>query len=228
MCGRFGSSFDARDLTDQFDLSQAPPDFFQSYNIAPSFTIPIIIKNSPNKAVLARWGFIPQWVKDPNTMKMKPINARDDKVFESGFYKTAIAHGRCLVPFSFFYEWKRITLDGKPEKHPYLIRVKGEKVMGFAGIYSEIKDAEGLPIRTCAIITTKPNELMKKIHNRMPVIIERKKQNTWINNETDLKIIKELMRPYDSNKMESYEVSKAVNSPKNDSPDLVKPVDSIL
>lgn len=223
MCGRFGIAFDPEELTDRFHLSEPPPRYHSSYNVAPSFTIPAITKNSPNKAVLMHWGFVPSFL-DPTKAKMKPINARDDTVATSGFYRTAFASTRCIIPFSFFYEWQKYTLDGKEEKQPYLIRVKEEKVMGFAGIYSERKDAEGMPYFTCAIITTTPNILVGEIHNRMPVILHKEHEDMWLDKDTNIEDVKGLLRPFEADKMESYRISKEVNSPRNDSPDLIKPI----
>lgn len=223
MCGRFGGSFDAKDLVDRFSLFSEPPHFHSSYNIAPSFTIPVITRNSPNKAILMRWGFIPTWA-DPTKFKIKPINARDDQLFVSNFYKEAINNFRCIIPFSFFYEWKRYSLDGKEQKEPYLIKVKNEKIMGFAGIYSVRPDAEGVPYYTCAIITTKPNSLMSKIHNRMPVILQKPDEDIWFSKDTDIAKIKLLLKPFESEKMEAYRVSELVNSPRNDSEELIKPI----
>src|SRR5688572_24314505 len=118
MCGRFGSVFGEDEFMERFDLSEKPQKFHQSYNVAPSFTIPVVVRNSPNKALLMKWGFLPEWA-DPTKFKLHPINARDDKVFESGFYKSAITKSRCIIPFSFFYEWQKIKVNGKEEKHPY-------------------------------------------------------------------------------------------------------------
>lgn len=222
MCGRFGSSFNGDDLFERFGLIDVPPKFTSSFNTAPSYSIPIIIRNSPVKAVLAKWGFIPSWA-DPTKLKIHPINARDDKL-DGGFYIEAFKNSRCIIPFSWFYEWKRVKLEKKEEKLPYLIKVKDEKVMGFAGIYSEKKDAEGKIVFTTAIITTKPNKLMKSIHDRMPVILEKEMEHTWLNHESDIKTLNNLLNPYDTNKMEAFRIDKKVGSPSNDGEDIIRPI----
>lgn len=225
MCGRFGSSFSGGELTERFELSEKPPQFDKSYNVPPGSHIPVITRNSPNKAVLMKWGFVPEWA-DPTKFKLHPINARDDQVTVSGFYKQAFAHKRCLIPFSWFYEWKKFMMDGKEEKQPYLIKVKNEPVMAFAGIYSDKKDAEGLPLYTCAIITTTPNDLMNNIHNRMPVILEKKDEDAWMDEKTDIEKVKKFLKPFESERMEAYRVSTLINNPRNDDdPELIKPIE---
>lgn len=223
MCGRFGSTFSGEELSERFDLDAKPAHLDPSYNIAPSFTIPAITRNSPNKLIMMKWGFLPEWA-DPTKIKLHPINARADQVMVSGFYKKAFATTRCIIPFSWFYEWHKFKADGKEQKQPYLIKVKGEKVMGFAGLYSERKDAEGRPVYTCCIITTSPNTLMKKIHNRMPVILEKIDEDLWLTANSDLTELKKLLKPFDADKMEAWRISTAINSPRNDYPDLIKPV----
>jgi len=224
MCGRFGSDFSGKDIAERFDLSDNPLSFDRTYNTTPGSFIPAITRNSPNKAILMKWGFIPEWA-DPTKFKFHPINARADQVATNAFYKKAFAESRCIIPFSWFYEWKKFKLDGKEEKQPYLIKIKGEKVMGFAGLYSTKNDAEGRPLFTCAIITTTPNKLMKKIHNRMPVILAKKDEDTWLEADSDLKKLKLLLKPYDSDAMVAYRISTLVNSPRNDGPELIKPVE---
>lgn len=140
MCGRFGSAFSSSQLIDEFNLTNKPS-FKKSYNITPSQMILAVTRNSPNRGVMMSWQFVPEWQK-PTEAKFKPINARDDKL-EGGFYRQAFNGKRCLVPASFFYEWKRVVMDGKEEKQPYLIRIKNEDVFGMCGIYSAHKDAEG-------------------------------------------------------------------------------------
>ena len=167
-----------------------------------------------------KWQFVPEWQK-PSEAKFKPINARDDKL-EGGFYRQSFNGRRCLIPASFFYEWKRVVIDGKEEKHPYLIKIKNEDVFGMGGIYSIHKDAEGTEHYFCAIVTTKPNDLMKPIHDRMPVIIHKDNYDTWLAGE--VVDAKELLKPFDSDQMEAWRVGSEVNSPRNNGDGLMKPI----
>lgn len=223
MCGRFGVST-PENIEDRFNTMGDALDMSPSYNIAPSFHVPVITRNSPNKAELMKWGFIPHWTKDLKKAR-SVINARDDSVMVSPFYREAFYHDRCIVPFSFFYEWKRFTLDGKEQKQPYLFKVKGEELMGFAGIYSTLKDAEGREFKTFAIITTSPNKLLKPIHNRMPVILHKDDEDRWLTYESEVHEMHSLLKPYPATKMESWRVSTEVNSPRNDSPELIEPLE---
>ncbi|MFC1649174.1 SOS response-associated peptidase [Patescibacteria group bacterium] len=217
MCGRFGASFTAPQVTKKFDLSNKPK-LHQSYNIAPSQLILAVTKKSPNKGILMKWQFVPNWTTPPK-IKYKPINARDDKL-EGGFYRHAFQNNRCLVPASFFYEWKKFTLEGEEQKQPYLIKLKDEEMFGMAGICEIHTDAGGKDHYFCAIITTKPNSLMKPIHDRMPVIIHRDDYETWLAGKVSE--AKKLVKPFPTDQMEAYRVSRDVNNPRNDSKDLIK------
>lgn len=167
-----------------------------------------------------KWQFVPEWQK-PTEAKFKPINARDDKL-DGGFYRQVFQSRRCLILASFFYEWKRVVVDGQDEKHPYLIQIKNEDVFGMGGIFSIHKDAEGIEHFFCAIITTRLNKLMKPIHDRMPVIIHKDDYDTWL--AGSVADAKELLKPFDSDQMEAWRVGRDVNSSINDSEMLTKPI----
>jgi len=219
MCGRFGVKFSVKELTNVYKLSKTPKfDIKPRYNVAPSQLILGITKNSPLVATEMLWGFVPSW-SNPKTSKFKPINARDDKL-TGGFYRVDFSTHRCIIPASFFYEWKRVKVDGQEVKQPYLIKVRDTEIFSLAGLYAEHKDAEGKVHKLAAIITTKPNSLMKKIHDRMPVIIDHNDVSQYL--EGDSKDAINLIKPFNSEKMESWRVSDEVNSPRNDNVDLIK------
>jgi len=163
-----------------------------------------------------KWGFIPHWA-DPTTMKLKPINARADKL-GGGFYREAFKSSRCLVPAGGYYEWRKFTVDGKPQKQPYYFKLKKEDLFGFGGIYSVKKDKEGKEQYFFAIITTESNSLQKPIHDRMPLIIPKDKEDEWL--ETDKP--SDLVKPFDSKLMEVWRIPTLVNSPRNDGPKLIE------
>lgn len=221
MCGRFGVST-PENIEDRFNTMGTSLDMSPRYNVAPSQRVPAITRNSPNKAELMIWGFVPHWA-DPKTTKLKPINARDDSMSKP-FYREALKETRCIMPFSFYYEWKRFSLDGQDQKVPYPFQVKGEPLMGFAGLYSLHHDAEGREVKTCCLITTTPNSLAKKVHNRMPVILKKEDEDLWLDPESKIEDLKELLKPYPAKEMETWRVSTYVNSPKNDAPELIAPV----
>lgn len=219
MCGRFGTNFTTPQLVKTFDLSNRPKVNI-SYNVAPSQMILAVTKKSPNKGILMNWQFVSNWQKPP-IAKFKPINARDDKL-EGVFFRHAFYNNRCLIPASFFYEWKRAVIDGKEEKIPYLIKLKKEILFGMAGVYEIHTDAEGKDHYYCAIVTTGANSLMKPIHNRMPVIIHKNDQQKWLCGE--ISEAKQLLKPFDPESMIAYRISKSVNDPGNNNSKLTRKI----
>ncbi|ASB61141.1 hypothetical protein SC22_11670 [Bacillus sp. A053] len=203
MCGRFTlfSAFD--DIIDQFDIDQFfPKDEYQpSYNIAPSQNILAIINDGSNN----RLG--------------KMINARAETITEKPAFKRPLVSKRCIIPADSFYEWKRF--DSKT-KIPLRIKLKSSALFAFAGLYEKWNTHQGDPLYTCTVITTEPNELMKDIHDRMPVILSRDFEKEWLNpHNTNPEYLQSLLLPYEADDMEAYRVSSLVNSPKNNSSRLL-------
>lgn len=195
---------------DDFDLKP-------NYNVAPSFMMPVVTKNSPKKIQLMKWGLIPSWAKD-SRIGYKMINARAESIQEKPSFRNSFKNRRCLVPATGFYEWKK---DGDT-KIPYYFKAKDNSTFSFAGLYDIWIDAEGKEILSYTIITTEPNEIMKPIHNRMPVIIKRKDEDTWLDiNSPDLELFG-LLKPIENAVLEKYQVSSEVNNPRNNSEDLIK------
>jgi putative SOS response-associated peptidase YedK len=214
LCGAFGVTT-AENIIDRFNLSDPFGRWEGSYNIRPMQQAPLITKNSPLKGHLATFGFIPSWSKEAKP-KLQPINAKAENVAIPGFFKAAFLHTRCLLPAEFYYEWQKM-------KQPYTFKVKEEKVFSFAGIYSEREDAEKKKHYTFAIITTKPNKVAAEVHDRMPVILHREDEETWLDKEADPKELMHLLRPYDG-ELISWKVGKEVGNVRNDGPDLIKPI----
>ncbi|MGR3317433.1 MAG: SOS response-associated peptidase [Candidatus Anammoxibacter sp.] len=160
-----------------------------------------------------KWGLIPEWSKKEHA-SYNLINSRAETIAEKPSFKHAFYNNRCLIPSSGFYEWKK-TPDGKI---PYYFKLKERKVFAFAGIYSAWQSPEGKAIKSCSILTTTPNDLIKDFHNRMPVILTKENEDNWINPEIkDKQTLLQMLKPYDANKMESIKVSNYVNDPKNNS-----------
>jgi putative SOS response-associated peptidase YedK len=171
---------------------------------------------------MMRWGLIPFWAKDPE-VGSRMINARAESVAQRPAFRTALRDRRCLVPATGFYEWKSAP-DGKA---PYLARVRDEKLFAMAGLYDRWKDPSGRDVHSFTIITTAPNEMMATIHDRMPVILSREDEDSGLApgplDETERE---RMFRPYPSERMESYPVSRLVNDIGNDSEELVRPLPS--
>jgi putative SOS response-associated peptidase YedK len=154
-------------------------------------------------------------------MGFKMINARAESVADKPAFKDAFRNQRCLVVADGFYEW---VLEGKV-KQPVYIRLKSHTPVGFAGLYSVWRSPEGENICTCTIITTDANDLLRPIHDRMPVIIPKDKEDLWLDPKTTEKeILLPLLTPYPSDEMEFYRVSPIMNKPEKDASEMIRPI----
>ncbi|MFC1710198.1 SOS response-associated peptidase [Patescibacteria group bacterium] len=220
MCGRFTLQ-EPKLITKRFGVSGKLPLFEPTFNAAPSQSIPIVVKRFPKRVVLMKWGFIPEWGKEKG---INLINIRSESVKEKPYFRKVLMKRRCIVPCSGFYEWRQ----AKDEKIPYYIYLKDKAMFGFAGLYSSLSDAEGKTIDTFAILTCPPNSFMKKLHNRMPVILNKKDESSWLDNESKGDYLLKLLKPYSSNLMKTHSVSKLVNNTRNNSKELIKHKDKYV
>jgi putative SOS response-associated peptidase YedK len=225
MCGRFTQYNEEDEFEDRFNFSNpAGIPFKKRFNIAPSQNVPVVVVEEDNRLLkLMRWGLVPFWAKEPS-IGYKMINARAETITEKASFKNPLKKKRCLVLASGFYEW--IKTQKKSTKTPLYFRLKSKEPFAFAGLWDEWKQPDSDKLLSFTIITTGPNELMKPIHDRMPIILHQKDENMWLDPElTDFDKLLPLLRPYPSDQMEAYEVSSIVNSPKNDIPECIKPVE---
>jgi putative SOS response-associated peptidase YedK len=221
MCGRFGFDSTPAQLKKRFKIRQEIPVYTPNYNIAPGALHPIIKFDQKLQVILAKWGLVPNWAKDPK-IGYKMINARAETVIDKPSFRKSFITQRCLIPTNGFYEWYK----NKTEKIPYYIHLKNLELFGFAGLYDTWIDIEGHAITTFTIITTTPNTLMSKIHDRMPVIIPKSQEENWINNENkNVADLTKLLIPYNDKDMEIYQVSNLINNPQNNSQNLIKRID---
>jgi len=221
MCGRFVRKSTITIIEDEFDIYEVQWAFEPSYNIAPSQDVACVIGNEGNRLVKFRWGLVPFWAEDPS-IGYKMINARAETIAQKRSFARAFKKQRCLVVADGFYEWRKLA-DGK-RKMPMYVHLREDRPFGFAGLYENWKSKEGTILQTCTIITTPSNELMSSIHNRMPAIIAPEMRQIWLDSEVqDVDRLMPLLAPYDSGRMEAYEVSKKVNSPTYNEPDCIKP-----
>jgi putative SOS response-associated peptidase YedK len=219
MCGRFSLTTGEAILNERFRLAGGIEPYVARYNCAPTQKLAVITQEEPRRLSYFRWGLIPFWAKDEK-IGNKMINARAESIEEKPSYRNAFSKRRCLVPADGFYEWKN-----ENGKTPYRITLKDQQPFAMAGIWETWKNTEGRLIHSFSIITTAANELMKAIHDRMPVILTPENEETWLKSN-DPREIRELLHPFEPEKMQAYEVSKLVNSPRNDDPALVLPVDA--
>lgn len=222
MCGRFTLASGIEIIATRFNVpSQHRLHVEPRYNIAPSQLILTIVNDGKdNRLGYLKWGLIPPWSKDPK-VGYKMINARAETLNEKPSFRQAYKKRRCLIIADSFYEWKR---EGAT-KIPKRITLNSGELFAMAGLWEIWRSENGEEIKSCTIITTKPNKLMEKIHDRMPVIISQGEEKMWLDSSVeDTDILNELLDPYPAEKMEAYTVSSTVNSPKNDGPGLIQPV----
>lgn len=228
MCGRFYLDVPRDIFLAHYqleDTSILPP---RRYNIAPSQNILAVrtIDGGERTVSLLHWGLIPSWSKEEEP-HYSMINARADTVDSKPAYRSAFKKRRCLIPVSGFYEWQ---LRGQ-YKQPYIITMKeqdGENATLFslAGLWEHWESKEGRVIESCSIIVTDANEVLKPIHDRMPVIIDKKDYTAWLDPENqDTNTLKTLLNPYPSSSMKAYPVSRRMNDPSHDEADCIKPVE---
>ncbi len=224
MCGRFALFSSMRQLMEEFGVEDDTDEMGVRYNVAPSQRVLAVVNDGKrNQFTTFKWGLIPHWAKGPKPRYM--INARAETVAEKPTFRGALRHRRCLIVADGFYEWHKA---GKTKTPMYIRDVSG-RPWSFAGLYEYWESPEGDEVPTCAIITTEANEVMAKVHHRMPVIIPSDKRDLWLGPKVeDPEVLLPLLEPYDAGMMEVFPVSARVNSPANDSPDLVKPLDSFL
>ena len=216
MCGRFSLFAPQDDLSKRFGADVAF-DYEPRYNIAPRTDIATIRNTDDEHVVEQEWGLLPHWADDTDE-EPRPINARSETVAENNMFKNAFEKRRCLVPADGFYEWR----GERGSKQPYRLHLVEDDPFAMAGIWNRF-EANGNKLETVTILTTEPNAVMEPIHDRMPVVLERDEEDTWLHGAPADAL--DVCGPYDGGEMEAYEISTAVNNPGNESADIVEPAD---
>ncbi len=221
MCGRFTLTTDRDQIEERFSFQMTNVTLTPHYNIAPSQPVLSLMRDGKgSRAGFLRWGLIPSWAND-EAIGNRMINARAETLAEKPSFKRALQKRRCLILADGFYEWKA---EGK-KKTPMFISLKSRKPFGFAGLWETWKAPSGEAIHSCTIVTTTPNAMMAAIHNRMPVILSREAETSWLDRTIDdPQTLLPLLEPYADSEMVAYEVSPLVNSPRNDVPTCIEPV----
>jgi putative SOS response-associated peptidase YedK len=165
--------------------------------------------------VTLKWGLVPAWSRDGRGF----INARADTVDTKPAFRSAFRKRRCLMAADGFYEWQQ--LDGR--KQPWYFHLKGGDPFAFAGLWEVRSDAEGRPIETCALVTTEPNDVVRPVHDRMPVILDPAAYALWLDPSAETEALKNLLRPAPAEGMEGYRVGLYVNNARNEGPQCVQP-----
>jgi putative SOS response-associated peptidase YedK len=220
MCGRFEIHSALEIIAKIFGIDTVSFDYQPNYNIAPGQEVLVVVGDGKRKLALSRWGFMPSWAKElADGYKM--INARAETAAEKPSFRQAFQKQRCLVVADGFYEWKK---EGAAKK-PYYIRLRSGRPFGFAGLYNIWKSPEGEEIRTCTIITTDSNDLIRSIHDRMPVIASPDQYDLWLDDKVHEKaLLQSVLKPYPSVDLDMYAVTPKVNSPKNSSAENIQEI----
>jgi putative SOS response-associated peptidase YedK len=217
MCGRYTLSTPAGRLAEEFQLDstvEIPP----SYNVAPTQQVAAVLEDEGGRRLeMLRWGLVPSWADDPD-IGARMINARSETAPEKPSFRRAFRGRRCLIAADGFYEWKR----EEGGKQPYYFRMQDGRPFAFAGLW-ESWDKGGGELLTCAILTTRPNSVAEEIHDRMPAILPHDAYNAWLDPDADREELGELMIPYPGDDLETYPVSRFVNSPRNNDERCIEP-----
>ncbi|MFC6864864.1 SOS response-associated peptidase [Halomicroarcula sp. GCM10025817] len=233
MCGRYSLFAPPADVEARFDATFAF-DFEPRYNAAPSQSLPVVASEADDTIQRMEWGLVPSWADDRSDHGY--INARAETLSRKRSFADAYASRRCLVPADGFYEW--VSEEGG--KQPYRVCLPDDAPFAMAGLYERWEPPQrqtGLGefggsgagggqddvVETFTIVTTDPNEAVADLHHRMAVVLDPDEEETWLHGSVDEAA--QLLDPYDG-PMRTYPVSTAVNSPANDSPDLIEVVDS--
>jgi putative SOS response-associated peptidase YedK len=248
MCGRYASARAKQELLEAFEVEldgAAEEELRPDYNVAPTKPVYAVMSrvsrtNPDSRAVrqlrVVRWGLVPAWAKDPS-IGSKMINARVETVAEKPSFRKAFAERRCLLPADGYFEWavlnetktvKTADTPKKPRKQPYFIRPADGGIMAMAGLYEFWRDrsrADDDPLAwlvTCAVITTSAEDELGTIHDRMPMLIEHDRWDEWL--DPGVPDAGEFLIPAISTKLKAYPVSTAVNSVRNNGPELLEPM----
>lgn len=220
MCGRFTLTAEIEELKRRFRALFMAREYIKRYNIAPSQMVLTVVNDGrQNLMGYMRWGLIPFWAKDPS-IGNRLINARGETVHEKPAFRQAFQRRRCLILADSFYEWKK---DGNGNKIPYRILLKSKTPFAMAGLYEKWVSPENEEIFSCTILTTDANELIRPLHDRMPVILGEEGEKHWLNPGESLSFLQSLLVPYPAQEMEVYQVSRIVNNPKHDSAACIEP-----
>ncbi len=228
MCGRYVSVSSPTILAERFHVEEVRTGETEpNYNVTPRAEIPAVADSRGRRVLdLVRWGLVPSWAKSISVGD-RMINARAETVLTNNSYKRPFERRRCIVPADGFYEWQ--TIEGQKVRQPWFIRRRDGEPLAFAGLWSIWHDrnlGDDAPrIRSCTIITTEPNELMRDIHNRMPVILPESAWDTWLDAENhDVQSLTQLLVPSPSDELEAWPITTRVNKPDHNGPELLERV----
>ncbi len=219
MCGRYTLRADAQEIARHFAVEEMPG-VTPRYNVAPSQAVAIIrvAEGGGREADMYRWGLIPSWAKDPG-IGNKLINARSETVAEKPAFRDAYKRRRCLVIADGYFEWQKLPARGR---QPYYFKLKDDQPFAFAGLYEHWRGPDDRVLNSCTLLTTQANDILRPVHDRMPVMLHRADYDLWLDTDVrQMELLHELFRPYAAEEMTSYRVSALVNRPTIDHAELI-------
>lgn len=231
MCGRITQQRPTSELAEIFAAEDLAGEPGSRFNVAPTDDAAVVVQRDDRRAVTSyRWGLIPHWSESARTGN-RMFNARAESIDRNPAFRYAFGKRRCLVPADAFYEWRRTTdARGRDVRQPYAVLRRDGKPLALAGLWAGWKDEDtGEIVRSFTIVTTRANDLMRPIHDRMPVVVPESAWDRWLDpTRTDgpaLAELKGLLAPADDEGLEAYPVSRRVNDVRNDDPSLVEPIE---
>lgn len=227
MCGAYGLSVRSiQNLIDRYDIVNFLDEFKPRWNIRPGQSNPVIVSQGNNEIELMTWGLIPHFAADEK-YKYKTINAKAETVDTLPTFRHSFVKKRCLIPTTGFYEPDKVNFVKQPYPWHYF-KMKDDSIFSFAGLYDIWKDKNnGKEILSYSIITTTPNEVVGKYHDRMPVILEKKDEEKWLNLDIDeASKLRSLLKPFPDDRLEEWEVGAEARNPRNDYPEVIEPIKS--
>ena len=236
MCGRFVQASSPELLVSRFGVDEVvAPVHEPSYNVAPRASVYAVRDRrggdheemgGGRRRYLSelRWGLIPSWATDPKVGD-RMINARAESLADKPAFERAFRRHRCLVPAEGFYEWQRRGA----RKQPMFIHRRDGEPMAFAGLWAAWRDGDAPDAdwtRSCTIVTTSANDIVAPLHDRMPVVLEERSWDAWLDPDApDPGALAPLLRPASDDLLVAYPVGTAVNSADHDGPNLVERVE---
>ena len=223
MCGRFVQAQSPQSYAAHFGAGLAVEESLDpSWNVAPTDRVYAVADHEGARTLgTFRWGLIPWYAASPR-VAAKHINARAETVASKPAFKDSFARRRCIIPADGFYEWERLESGGKL---PHYIRSEDGTPLALAGLWASWRDPDGERITTCTIITTKPNDLVERLHDRMPVVLPGDSWDRWLDPEySDEPGLRSLLAAPPSRGMTEHAVSTLVNDVKNNYPECIEPL----
>lgn len=225
MCGRFTLRIDAEAVARAFDARRGGLDRPPRYNLSPTDPVTVVRlseEDGGREMAEARWGLVPHWVDEPADFDLTLINARSETAAEKPAFRDAFRARRCLLPADGFYEWVRVNGG----KQPWFVHRADDRPFAFAGLWDRWEGPDGRRLESATILTCEPDEVVAELHDRMPVVLPPDRWDGWMDPGADPDGLTSFLRPYRRNEraFEAHPVSRDVNRPDRDGPELVEPV----